>query len=175
MVGIGSEPGWFAAALCLEFCDASHPQERAVIWGISLGDIWENFKSSPPWYLASMGFLLGGVLASFLGVVLYRTPQGIGLAGRSACICGRQLKVYENVPVLAWIVLQGRTRCCKQRIPAYMFVCEALGSTALMFAGFYGIIPLGAALALFVLCIVAIRVWLVIVFKKKQKTNVPHV
>ena len=142
---------------------------------VSLGEVWESFKSSPPWYLASMGFILGGVLASFLGVVIYRTPRGIGLGGRSTCACGRQLKVYENIPVIAWIAFKGQTRCCKERIPTYLFVYEALVSLAMMGAGLHSLEYLAVGIALFVLFTGITRLWLVSVVNRKQKSNIPHV
>lgn len=143
--------------------------------GISSGEVWESFKSSPPWYLASMGFILGGVLASFLGVVVYRTPRGIGLGGRSVCACGRQLKVYENIPVVAWVALKGRTRCCGERIPVYLFVYEALASLAIMGAGLHSLKYLAVGIALFVLLIGVTRLWLWLVFNRQQKPKTPHV
>lgn len=143
--------------------------------GVSFGEVWESFKYSPPWYLASTGFILGGVLASFLGVVVYRTPKGIGLGGRSACVCGRQLKVYENIPVFAWIALKGRTRCCKERIPTYLFVYEAFVSLAMMGAGLHSLEYLAVGISLFVLFIGITRLWLASVLNRKQKSTIPHV
>lgn len=64
---------------------------------------------------------LGGLLAgSFITVVAHRVPRGEGVvAGRSHCPeCGAQIAAYDNVPVLSWLVLRGRSRCCGTRISA---------------------------------------------------------
>jgi prepilin signal peptidase PulO-like enzyme (type II secretory pathway) len=37
---------------------------------------------------------------------------------RSRCACGRELGILEVVPVLSWVVLRGRSKCCKVRLPA---------------------------------------------------------
>lgn len=64
---------------------------------------------------------LGGLLAgSFITVVAHRVPRGESIVGpRSRCPgCGAQIAAYDNVPVLSWIVLRGRARCCGERISA---------------------------------------------------------
>jgi len=69
--------------------------------------------------LASIGGLLGG---SFVTVVAHRVPRGESIVGpRSRCpSCGAQIAAYDNVPVLSWVFLGGRARCCGVRIsPRY--------------------------------------------------------
>ena len=63
-------------------------------------------------------FLGGLLLGSFLTVVGYRVPRGESVVvGRSRCPgCGAQIAAYDNVPVLSWLVLRGRSRCCGERI-----------------------------------------------------------
>jgi leader peptidase (prepilin peptidase)/N-methyltransferase len=65
--------------------------------------------------------LLGGLLVgSFATVVAHRVPRGESVVGpRSRCPeCGTQIAAYDNVPVLSWVVLRGRSRCCGTRISA---------------------------------------------------------
>jgi leader peptidase (prepilin peptidase)/N-methyltransferase len=64
---------------------------------------------------------LGGLAAgSFATAVAHRVPRGISIAGpRSRCpVCGAQIGARDNVPVLSWLVLRGRARCCGTRISA---------------------------------------------------------
>jgi leader peptidase (prepilin peptidase) / N-methyltransferase len=64
---------------------------------------------------------LGGLLAgSCITVVAHRVPRGEGVvAGRSHCPeCGAQIAAYDNVPVLSWVLLRGRSRCCGTQISA---------------------------------------------------------
>jgi leader peptidase (prepilin peptidase) / N-methyltransferase len=64
---------------------------------------------------------LGGLLAgSFTTVVAHRVPRGESIVGpRSRCpACGAQIAAYDNVPVLSWLSLRGRARCCGAPISA---------------------------------------------------------
>jgi len=67
--------------------------------------------------LAFLGGLVGG---SFLTVVGYRVPRGESIVGpRSRCTdCGAQIAAYDNVPVVSWLLLRGRSRCCGEPISA---------------------------------------------------------
>jgi leader peptidase (prepilin peptidase) / N-methyltransferase len=64
--------------------------------------------------------LAGAMFGSFLTVVAHRVPRGESVVGgRSMCpSCGRQIAAYDNVPVLSWLTLRGRSRCCGQPISA---------------------------------------------------------
>jgi len=76
-------------------------------------------------------FVGGLVAGSFVSAVAYRLPLGLPIAGpRSECpACGAQIAAYDNVPVLSWILLRGRARCCGERIsPRYPLVELALGA-----------------------------------------------
>ena len=57
---------------------------------------------------------LGAGLASFLKVVVSRTQKTEKwVAGRSHCdYCSHQLRWYENIPVLSFILQGGNSRCC---------------------------------------------------------------
>src|SRR3954469_1377768 len=79
---------------------------------------------------APFGFRLG----SFLNVVAYRLPRGESLVRpRSRCTsCQAEVRSYDNVPVVSWLVLRGRCRHCRAPIsPRYPLV-ELV--TALAFA-----------------------------------------
>ena len=85
--------------------------------------------------VAAVMAFLGGLLAgSFITVVAHRVPRGEGVtAGRSHCPeCGAQIAAYDNVPVLSWVVLRGRSRCCGTRISARYPLTEL--TTALLYA-----------------------------------------
>src|ERR671938_964828 len=65
-------------------------------------------------FAAPLGLLIG----SFLNVVAYRLPRGESLVKpRSRCTsCGEEVRPYDNVPVLSWVLLRGRCRHCRVRI-----------------------------------------------------------
>jgi leader peptidase (prepilin peptidase)/N-methyltransferase len=69
--------------------------------------------------------VMGGLLGSFLNVVVYRLPRGESLIrpGSHCPACGAAVKPYDNVPVLAWMWLRGRCRACRAAIsPRYPLV-----------------------------------------------------
>ena len=72
--------------------------------------------------------LFGLLIGSFLNVVAWRLPRGESLVKpRSKCPgCSTQLKAYDNIPVLSWLMLRGRCRGCKTRISARYPVVEAV-------------------------------------------------
>jgi leader peptidase (prepilin peptidase)/N-methyltransferase len=78
-----------------------------------------------------VAFFGGLVAGSFVTVVGYRVPRGESIVGpRSRCTtCGAQIAAYDNVPVLSWVILRGRSRCCGERISARYPLTElALGA-----------------------------------------------
>jgi leader peptidase (prepilin peptidase) / N-methyltransferase len=69
-----------------------------------------------------LAFVGGLIFGSFLTVVAYRVPRRESVVGgRSHCpCCGAQIAAYDNVPVVSWLALRGRSRCCGQPIsPRY--------------------------------------------------------
>ena len=92
--------------------------------------------------------VFGGYTASFVCVVLERRAVGLKPDGRSTCVCGRQIPMYRNIPIVTWLLQRGKAHCCGSRIPAWYFWAE-LGVTAAALAGaiaFRSLAPLGGAL-----------------------------
>ncbi len=83
----------------------------------------------PPVFLVGVAVALGLVFGSFLNVVIHRLPRGENLAfPASRCPgCGKPIAARDNVPVLSWLLLRGRARCCGTKIsPRYPLV-ELIG------------------------------------------------
>ncbi len=83
----------------------------------------------PAWFWMGVGVSLGLVFGSFLNVVIHRLPRGENLAfPASHCTsCGTPIRAFDNLPVLGWLLLRGRARCCKAPIsPRYPLV-ELMG------------------------------------------------
>jgi leader peptidase (prepilin peptidase) / N-methyltransferase len=72
--------------------------------------------------------ILGAVIGSFLNVVAYRLPRRESLVkpGSQCPGCATPIKLYDNVPVLGWLLLRGRCRSCRQAISPRYPVVEAL-------------------------------------------------
>lgn len=89
--------------------------------------------------------LMGGCIFSFADVVADRLPRKISFVkGRSYCpSCDHTLAWYDMIPVVSWLLLRGKCRQCRCRIPARYPVTEAMGMAAaeislLCFGGWNG-------------------------------------
>ena len=82
----------------------------------------------PTEFSAIATFLFGLAFGSFLNVVIYRVPRGQSVVKpRSACPnCGTQIRAYDNIPVLSWIILRGKCRDCAHPISARYAIVELL-------------------------------------------------
>lgn len=77
------------------------------------------------------GFALffGLIWGSFLNVVIHRVPRGMSVVRPSSrCpACNTPIRAWDNVPVLGYVLLRGRARCCGVKVsPRYPLV-EAIG------------------------------------------------
>jgi len=91
--------------------------------------------------IASAIFVLGLAFGSFLNVCIYRLPLGLSVVTpRSACPqCKRPIALYDNIPVLSWLILGGRCRHCKARIsPRYLTVELLTGALFLACYWYFG-------------------------------------
>ena len=77
---------------------------------------------------ASTIFFLGLAFGSFLNVCIYRLPLDMSVVTpRSACPkCKQGIALYDNLPVLSWLILRGRCRHCKASISPRYLVIELL-------------------------------------------------
>jgi leader peptidase (prepilin peptidase)/N-methyltransferase len=65
-----------------------------------------------------LAFVVGACVGSFLNVCIARWPREQSIVRpRSRCPkCGHQLAWFENIPILSWLVLRARCRCCEESI-----------------------------------------------------------
>lgn len=113
-----------------------------------------------------MGGLFGLMIGSFLNVIIHRLPKMLEFQWRRECAeslnitlsdmestpkpyniafpashcpnCAHQLKIYENIPLLSFIIQRGRCRVCMMPISWNYPIIEALMgiNTALLIAHF---------------------------------------
>lgn len=94
----------------------------------------------PLWYSLAVFFVLGACVGSFYNVIVYRMPRGISLINPpSHCpLCKKHIPLYYNLPIIGWIILRGKSACCKQPIsiiyPIGESLCGLLGALALFAA-----------------------------------------
>ena len=87
--------------------------------------------------LAAATFVLGLAFGSFLNVCIYRLPRGFSVVTpRSACPnCKQPIAMYDNIPVVSWLLLRGRCRHCKVPISPRYWMIELL--TGFLFLACY--------------------------------------
>ena len=71
--------------------------------------------------------LFGSLYGSFLNVVIHRMPREESVVTpRSRCPhCGKAIGWRDNLPVLSWLLLRGRGRCCRKPISVRYPLVEA--------------------------------------------------
>jgi len=95
------------------------------------------------WFVPLVAGLFGLVVGSFLNVVIHRVPRGQSvISPPSHCPgCGSPIRWYDNVPVLSYLLLLGRCRVCRARIPLRYPLVEL--ATGVLFVGVAMRFPLG--------------------------------
>lgn len=70
--------------------------------------------------------LLSLAFGSFAGAVSYRIPRGISFTrGRSVCDgCSKKISWFDNIPLLSFIRLRGKSRCCGKKISSRYPIIE---------------------------------------------------
>ena len=98
---------------------------------------FESLTGSPEWLAYLFVFVIGAVIGSFLNVIIHRVPNEESIVfPSSACPkCKAQLKPYDNIPILSWLILGGKCRNCKEPIAIRYPAVELL--TALTFVLVY--------------------------------------
>ncbi len=83
----------------------------------------------PHSFVVVLAVSLGMVLASFGNVVIYRLPRGMNLShpGSTCPKCGTKIRPYDNIPVLSWVFLRGKARCCGTKISPRYVLLEGMG------------------------------------------------
>ncbi len=84
-------------------------------------------------FFAAVFFIFGSIIGSFLNVVILRLPKNKSLFGRSFCpTCKHILGWKELVPLVSFLLLQGKCAYCSKPISPRYFIIEAV--TGLLFA-----------------------------------------
>ena len=108
-----------------------------------------------PWFLPLAAAVFGACIGSFLNVCIYRIPKNESIVRpASHCGCGQPIAWHDNIPVLSWLILRGRARCCGRPFSFRYPAVELL--TAALFLGCWLLFPPGKAVAGMVLCSILI-------------------
>ncbi|MCP4714792.1 MAG: prepilin peptidase [Deltaproteobacteria bacterium] len=82
----------------------------------------------PELYTPVFLFCLGAIIGSFLNVCIVRIPQRMSIVfPASHCpSCTHKIPVYDNIPLLSYLILGGRCRFCKTPIALTYFLVELI-------------------------------------------------
>lgn len=84
---------------------------------------------APLWAIRVLCFVWGCLWGSFVNVVIYRLPRDMSVVwpGSHCPHCGAPVAPFDNLPILSWVMLRGRARCCKAPISPRYAIVEFLG------------------------------------------------
>jgi len=94
-----------------------------------------GFPFENQWQIAAVAGLVGLMLGSFLNVCTLRWPSDESVVSPpSHCPgCGTQIRWYDNIPVVSYLILRGRCRTCAASISLQYPMLEF--ATGLIWAG----------------------------------------
>ncbi len=95
--------------------------------------------------LRAIAIPFGLIWGSFLNVVIYRSPRDMSVVrpGSHCPACGKPVAPYDNIPVLSFLILRGRARCCGAKLSWRYPLVELLGGAASLAVLELAVVPLG--------------------------------
>ena len=81
-------------------------------------------------------FLLGAIMGSFFNVIIYRLPNKISIVKPpSHCPgCGEKIHWKDNIPILSYLILNGKCRNCDFHIPINYLIVETISAFFFLFS-----------------------------------------
>jgi leader peptidase (prepilin peptidase) / N-methyltransferase len=123
-------------------------------------------------WLAVIFTVAGAAVGSFLNVCIGRIPEGLSIVSPpSRCPqCGHPIRFYDNIPIIGFLLLQGKCRDCRGKISFRYPLIELLTALFawLLFRRF-GLTPAYAVVFLFVCALIVIS------FIDLDHQIIPHV
>lgn len=100
-----------------------------------------DFINTPVWFQILSVMVLGLMIGSYAGLLVWRLPRGIQTVhGRSQCSgCQKTLLWRDLIPVLSWAVRGGKCRCRKLKLSWHYTAIEL--AMAALFVTIWAISP----------------------------------
>jgi leader peptidase (prepilin peptidase)/N-methyltransferase len=100
-----------------------------------LSEVLAEFVGSPASY--AVVFILGALFGSFANVCIYRLPpsdehpdgRSVVTPASHCFACGKSIRWYDNIPLLAYLWLRGRCRDCRAQFSPRYLIVELLAAT----------------------------------------------
>lgn len=135
-----------------------------------LSGAWSGFFTTV--WLPAVFALAGAAVGSFLNVCICRIPEGLSIVSPSSRCpqCGRPIRVYDNIPIISYLLLGGKCRDCQGRIsPRYPLVELLTAAFAWFLFWKFGLTPAFFAVFVFVCALI------VVTFIDLDQQIIPHV
>ena len=116
--------------------------------------------------------ILGALWGSFANVCIVRLPKDKGVVGgRSKCPkCKKQIVWYDNIPIISYLLLNGKCGKCKKPISFQYVIVELI--SAISFISIYSIY--GLSITTLLLCILSLG-FIIIFFIDLEHFIIPDV
>ena len=85
--------------------------------------------------MAVISFILGACIGSFINMAIFRTALDYGLTKRKKSLlkrkrsfcdyCESPLPWWANIPILSYLFLRGKSKCCQKKLPISYLIVEA--------------------------------------------------
>ncbi len=97
----------------------------------------ELFAQIPIQFHVAYVIFIGLCIGSFANVCIYRMPlkESLVFPGSHCPSCNSPVKIYDNIPVIGYLLLKGKCRNCKTRISVIYPLVEVL--TAILMTGVF--------------------------------------
>ena len=89
-------------------------------------------------FLYTILFIIGAFCGSFAELTAYRMPLKISWKKKAFCEnCNKALSIYDQIPILSYIMLKGKCRYCKNKISKRKIITEIIFGIAFIFLGLF--------------------------------------
>ena len=89
-------------------------------------------------FLYMILFIIGAFCGSFAELTAYRMPLKISWKKKAFCEnCNKALSIYDQIPILSYIMLKGKCRYCKNKISKSKIITEIIFGIAFIFLGLF--------------------------------------
>ena len=89
-------------------------------------------------FLYTILFIIGAFCGSFAELTAYRLPLKISWKKRAFCEkCNKELTIYDQIPILSYIFLNGKCKYCKNKIDKSKIIVEMISGILFVLLGLF--------------------------------------
>ena len=89
-------------------------------------------------FLYTILFIIGAFCGSFAELTAYRMPLKISWKKKAFCEkCNKKLTIYDQIPILSYIFLNGKCNYCKNKIDKSKIIVEIISGILFVLLGLF--------------------------------------